>query len=262
MSIFARVLLVPALLLSFGIFGCGTTPYTNRSQLLLLGQDQENQLGIQAYQETVGSARLSTNAEYIRMVESAGRRIAQVVERDHGTNFDWEFKVIADSTVNAFALPGGKIAFYEGILPICQSETGVAVVMGHEIAHALLRHGGERVSRSILTQLGISVGALLASDDPKTREMTATALGAAAQVGAELPFSRSQESEADHVGIILMAKAGYDPREAPRFWERMAAREGSGGGTPGFLRTHPTSSQRVDDLHKRMPEAMAYYQQR
>jgi predicted Zn-dependent protease len=191
------------------------------------------------------------------MVESAGRRIAAVVERDHQTNYQWEFKVIAENTVNAFALPGGKVAFYEGIMPICQTELGVAVVMGHEVAHALLRHGGERVSRSMLSQIGVSVASVLASSDPAQQEMTAAALGAAVQVGSELPFSRDQEAEADHVGLILMAKAGYDPHEAASFWRRMAAQEG-GGGTPGFLRTHPTNENRIKMIEEHLPEALGY----
>ena len=250
-----------ALCIALTITGCGTTPYTNRSQLLLLGEQQEVQMGVQAYQQQVGSAPRSRNANWSRMLVNVGNRIAAVVERDHQVNYDWEFRLIGENTQNAFALPGGKVAFYEGIMPICRDETGIAVVMGHEIAHALLRHGGERVSRSMISQLGVSAAALLTSSDPQTQQMTAAALGAAVQVGSELPFSRSQESEADRVGMILMAKAGYNPREAPEFWRRMAA-QGSGGSTPAILRTHPTHETRIEDLHKWMPEAMQHYQPR
>ncbi|RME73589.1 MAG: M48 family peptidase, partial [Planctomycetota bacterium] len=175
------------------------------------------------------------------------------------TNYDWEFRVIdAPDTVNAFCLPGGKVAFYTGILPICQNEAGVAVVMGHEVAHALARHGAERISQSLVLNLGIAAISAAASKDPETREEIAAALGVGTALTIALPFSRKQESEADYIGLMLMAKAGYDPREAPKFWKRMEAAS-NGEQPPEFLSTHPSHERRIEDLEDAMPEAMEYY---
>ena len=240
---------------------CGSAPYTGRSQLHILSVNEEMALGLQSYTEVVGSSKLTSNREWAAMVERVGRRIAAVAPEiaDIANQFQWEFKVIADPQVNAFALPGGKVAFYEGIMPICANETGVAVVMGHEVAHAIARHGNERVSQNVLIELGVGTGsALLGGSDPATQQAVSAALGMGAQVGIALPFGRSHESEADHIGIILMAKAGYDPREAPGFWERMSA-QSSGGGTPEFLSTHPSHGTRIDQLKEWMPEAMKFY---
>jgi predicted Zn-dependent protease len=249
----AMALLVAALVPA----GCESAPYTGRSQFLLISEAQENALGVQAFQETLAASKLSTNAAWTARLERVGRRIAAVAERPA---FEWEFRLIAEPTVNAFCLPGGKVAFYEGIMPICGDDTGVAVVMGHEVAHALARHGGERVSRGIVSDLGTDVlASVLGGQDKENQARVAQALGAGAQVGLLLPWGREQESEADRIGLILMAKAGYDPREAPRFWERMEAATGSGGRPPEFLSTHPSPGTRMRQLEAWMPEALAHY---
>lgn len=223
--------------------------------LNFLSEDQENAMGVQAYQQAIGQSRLSANREWAAMVERCGRRIAAVSGRP---DFAWEFKLLADQTVNAFCLPGGKVAFYEGIMPVCQDENGVAVVMGHEIAHALRRHGGQRVSQNLIKEAGVEiVAAILAGSDPGMQQQAAGLLGAGANVAVTLPFSRGHESEADRDGLTLMAKAGYDPRAAPPFWERMAAL--GGNRSPEFLSTHPSPTTRVAQLKAWMPEALQHY---
>jgi predicted Zn-dependent protease len=242
------------------VVACATAPYTGRSQLLIISQAEENALGLQAFQESVAGAPASTRADWKAMVERVGLRIAAVAERP---DFQWEFKLIAENTVNAFCLPGGKVAFYEGIMPVCGDDTGVAVVMGHEVAHALARHGGERVSQSVVAKMGTDVvSKVLGGSDAASQQMIATALGAGAKYGALLPWGRTQESEADQIGLILMAKAGYDPREAPRFWQRMEAKTGSAGRPPEFLSTHPNPETRIQQLEAWMPEALTHYQPR
>ncbi len=176
--------------------------------------------------------------------------------------YAWEFKLVdAPDVVNAFALPGGKVAFYTGILPVCRDETGIAVVMGHEIGHAYGQHGRARVSQQIVAQAGMAaVMVALEGDEPsETSQLAMAALGVGYQVGIALPFSRDDESAADHIGLILMAEAGYDPREAVDFWKRMAAASG-GGGPPEFLSTHPSPDTRVERLEELMPEALVIYE--
>ena len=237
--------------------GCRSTPVTGRRQLLLVPEAQEKQMGITAYQEVLKDEKPTTNAEYQQMVERVGRRIAAVAGRP---DYDWEFKVIASDERNAFALPGGKVAIYEGILPICQSEAGLAVVMSHEVAHALARHGGERMTHQSI-QNGIQQAVNIATQDrdEKKRKLLLAAYGAASQYGVVLPYSRKHESEADHIGVKLMAQAGYDPSEAPRFWERFATVKGEGGPME-FMSTHPSDARRAADLRALMPEAMEFYE--
>ena len=253
-----RRVLVPLLFITavFTFLACQTAPYTGRKQLILLSEDQEMQLGLQAWQEVVSGSRPSSNQAWVAMVRACGERIAAVAD---APDYQWEFTVIADPQVNAFALPGGKVAFYEGILPICGDETGVAVVMGHEIAHAIARHGNERISRGMVAQGIAEIGAAaLGGEDPQTRQMVYQGFGLGLQYMEVLPFSRSQESEADHIGIILMAKAGYDPRRAPEFWERMRDLTG-GNATPEFLSTHPLAETRIRQLREWLPEALEFY---
>ena len=249
--------LLLGLLLPLLIAACSTVPYSERTRVILLTEGQETQMGVDAYQEITGKLKLSTDPQKTALVEKVGRRIAAVSERD---DFEWEFRTIDDDkTVNAFCLPGGKVAFYTGILPICGDETGVAVVMGHEIAHAIARHGGERVSQSMVIQLG---GAVLAAAFSNKSEETQGAIlalyGVGTSIALALPFSRKHESEADYIGLMIMAKAGYDPREAPKFWQRMSA--AGGEQPPEWASTHPTHETRVEDLNSRVPEAMQLYQ--
>jgi predicted Zn-dependent protease len=187
------------------------------------------------------------------MVRRVGQRIAEAAQRP---DYQWEFRVIEKDVANAFALPGGKVAVYTGILKYTQTDAGLAVVMGHEVAHALARHGGERMSQSMLEQAGLAAVQIgLQTSDPVIMQGVALAYG----LGVQLPFSRGQESEADHIGLVLMAKAGYDPREAVPFWERMSGGE-QGQEPPQFLSTHPSGTTRIKQLQEWMPEALQYYQ--
>ena len=202
-----------------------------------------------------------------QMVKKVGAKIAASVNKylaengfkDRLGEFNWEFNVVEEKTVNAWCMPGGKVVFYTGILPICKDENGVATVMGHEIAHAVAEHGGERMSQGLLVELGgIGLQAALQSEPALTQQLAMTAFGIGSQVGIMLPFSRLHESEADHLGLIFMAMAGYNPNEAVEFWKRMAAQKG-GSAPPEFLSTHPSDITRINDLKKLLPEAMQYY---
>ena len=181
---------------------------------------------------------------------------------DEIEQYDWEFHLVEDDAVNAFAMPGGKIVIFTGIMPVARDETGLAVIMGHEIAHVVANHGNERMSQGLLTQFGgIAIATALRDYPATTRALFMAAYGAGAQIGILLPYSRLHESEADHLGLIFMAMAGYDPREAPRFWERMAAHKAANG-PPEFLSTHPADQRRVRDLEDLVPEALEYYENR
>jgi predicted Zn-dependent protease len=237
---------------ALGLLACQTVPITGREQLILFSLDDENRLGIEAYQKILQQEKVSRDPQLNALVRRVGERIAAVVNRP---DFAWEFHVIDKDVANAFALPGGKVAVYTGILKYTQSETGLAVVIGHEMAHALARHGGERMSRSMIAQLGLAAVQIgLNTNDPVVLQ----GIGLAYGVGVELPFDRSQEAEADRIGLILMAKAGYDPRAAIPFWERMSS-EKQGTGPPEFLSTHPSGRTRVTQLRQWMPEALQYY---
>jgi predicted Zn-dependent protease len=233
------------------LFGCVTAPYTGRSQLMIVSESHEVGLGAQAYRQTLRDSVVSDNAEALRIVRKVGERIARAANKP---DYKWEFRVFDDpEQVNAFCLPGGKVGVYTGIFPVARDEAGLAVILGHEVAHALLRHAGERISRVQLVGTGLGlVGA--AGMNP----MLVQALGLGASVGLILPFSRSQESEADKVGLILMAKAGYDPRVAVSLWQRMEQKQK--GAPPEFLSTHPNSGTRVEEMRAYMPEALGYYQ--
>jgi metalloendopeptidase OMA1, mitochondrial len=233
-----------------GLLACQTAPITGRQQLILVSSDEENRLGIAAYEKILQEEKVSHNPQLNALVRRVGERIAAVVNRP---DFAWEFHVIDKDVANAFALPGGKVAVYTGILHYTQTETGLAVVIGHEVAHALARHGGERMSRSMIAQFGLAaVQAGLNTNDSTIVQGIALAYG----LGMELPFDRGQESEADHIGLIVMAKAGYDPRQAIPFWERMSSDK---QGPPEFLSTHPSGDTRIKQLRQWMPEALQYY---
>jgi predicted Zn-dependent protease len=251
-----RRLLVLTLLLALAPAGCETVPYTGRSQLQLVSPDEEAKMGVQSYQEIVSKATVSTDQQATVMVQRVGSRIAAVTD----LKYQWEFKLIADDKqANAFALPGGKVAVYTGILPITRDEAGLAAVLGHEIGHVVARHGGERLSQQMGVQTVTQIAAGMASSNPATVQLVATALGAGAQYGVLLPWSRQQESEADHIGIILMAKAGYDPHASVELWKRMQA-AATGQRPSEWLSTHPSEATRIQQLEGWMPEAMKYYQ--
>lgn len=239
--------------------GCRTAPVTGRKQLIMMPESQEIALGAQAYSETLSKEPESKDPAIRAMVERVGRRIADVAGRN---DFQWEFKAIASPTQNAFCLPGGKVAIYEGILPICKNDDGLAVVMSHEIAHALARHGGERMSHNSIAQNLKSITSRITQEKvPEKHELLMQAYGLGSQYLVLLPYNRKQESEADHIGLMLMAKAGYDPREAPRFWSRFANID-KGEQTPEFFSTHPSDQRRASDLMALMDEAMKVYQPR
>lgn len=247
------ILLIPALLI---LSACQTAPITGRSQLILIPESMEIDLGLASYNNVLKGAKLSEEEETIEMVNRVGKRIAAVSGRE---DYKWEFNVIKDDKiVNAFALPGGKVAVYTGILKYTENEAGLAAVMGHEVAHALLRHGGERISAGILADIGmIGLSAAVKSKDPVAMRAINEAFGIGVQVGVLLPFSRSQELEADRVGLVLMAKAGYDPNEAVAFWRRMM--QAKDKAPPEFLSTHPTTERRIKEIEQWIPEAMKYY---
>ena len=247
-------------------FGCTTVAVTGRKQLLLISGPEIMSLSSQQYAEVLKTSQLSPNRQQSEMVRRVGQRIQKAVEDYMASTgnasalqgFAWEFNLIKDdSTVNAWCMPGGKVAFYTAIMPICKDETGVAVVMGHEVAHAVANHGAERMSDQLLAQVGLeAVGNALGQNPTLGKELLFQAIGAGTQLGM-LKFSRTHESEADHMGLIFMAMAGYDPRQAPEFWKRMSS--AGNGGTPEFLSTHPSDDTRIGNLEKWMPEALKYY---
>lgn len=244
-----------AILLLALLPGCAKVPYTNRSQLILVSPQQESALGAQAFRQVVSKSRLDTDPRVNAAVDEVGKRLAAVANRP---DFQWNFVVIDDDRqVNAFCLPGGKVAVYTGILPVAHDQTGLAVVMGHEIAHALARHGAERMSQAQLAQLGGQALAIGMGGGPST-SMVLAAYGLGAQLGVLMPYGRTQESEADRIGLLLMAQAGYDPREAIPFWERMerVAKDGA----PEFLSTHPGKGTRIEQLRRWMPDAVRLYE--
>ncbi|UII25686.1 M48 family metallopeptidase [Fulvivirga maritima] len=248
------------------LYSCASVPVTGRSQLNLVSNSEILPMSYDQYQQTLKDNKLSTNQEYVNMVKSVGKKIQVAVEEymkqngmsDNLKGYSWEFNVIESDEVNAWCMPGGKVAFYTGIMPICQDETGVAVVMGHEVAHAIANHGRERMSESLVANFGLSSLSTAFGQDPSlTQQLLYQSVGIGTQLGM-LKFSRTHESEADHIGLIFMAMAGYNPSEAPKFWERMEANSG-GSRQPEFLSTHPHPDTRIADLKKELPEAMKYY---
>jgi predicted Zn-dependent protease len=271
MSVALRLLLVlsgiPILLAA-----CETAPVTGRSQMMLVSESEERTLGLQAYREVLSKEPLSADAVANQMVDSVGRRIAAAAERPPNNlwpppHFRWEFKTIDKNEPNAFCLPGGKVVVYTGIFPITRSEAGLAVVIGHEVAHALARHGAERMSDQKVaavatTAAGVALAATVGGGRGRYyMPAMMAALGAGATVGYILPMSRTQESEADRIGLILMALAGYDPREAINVWQRMHAAS-AGRHQAEWLSTHPADATRLNDIRRWLPEAMTYYHPR
>ncbi len=250
---------VAALLACLLFTGCLTVPETGRRQVMLISSSQEMQLGLTAFQQLKKDTPVSRDPALNAMVQRVGRRIAAVASLPGA---QWEFVVFDSKEANAFCLPGGKVGIYTGILPITKDEAGMATVIGHEVAHAVARHGAERVSEGMLLQTGGGLlGVSLSNADPRTQVLVRAAYGIGAKVGRELPHSRGQESEADHIGLIYMARAGYDPEAAVGFWQRFSdyTRSQAGGGTPAFLRTHPLDTVRIQQIQQWMPEAKANY---
>jgi predicted Zn-dependent protease len=214
-------------------------------------------MGLAAWQDVMKSEKPSLHEKYNEIVQRVGQRIAAVANRP---DFKWEFNVIESDTQNAFCLPGGKVAVYTGLLPVCQDEGGLAVVMSHEVAHAIARHGGERMTYQTAQNLGKSaVGMVMQNREEQQKQILLTAYGAASQYGVILPYSRKHELEADHIGLMMMAKAGYDPSCAPGFWERFSSLK-AGGEPMELLSTHPSDQRRAAQLRELLPQAMQHYE--
>jgi predicted Zn-dependent protease len=237
------------------IVACQTVQQTGRTQFIIVPDSQELQLGQDAYKETLDKNRLSTRSDWQAQLRRVGQRIAAAAEKPE---FKWEFNVIQGKEVNAFALPGGKVAFWEGIMPVARDDNGIAVIMGHEVAHALARHGAERMSQSMGAEiLGQIISLGIGQVSPGIHDEVLQAYGLGATVGVLLPWGRTQESEADRIGLTLMAKAGYDPTAAVAFWERMS--KIAGDKPPEFLSTHPSDATRISQIREWLPEAKANY---
>ena len=256
------------LLLCLVLISCQSVPVTGRTQLQLVPSGQILAMSSQAYESFLSEHEVIRGTAEARQVNRVGQRIQGAVERyldeqdlSHElSGYRWEFSLVKGDDVNAWAMPGGKVVVYTGMLPVAQDETGLAVVMGHEIAHVVAKHGNERMSQALLTQMGgMAIAAALSERPQQTQSLFLAAYGLGAQVGILLPYSRLQESESDHLGLIFMAIAGYDPRAAVPFWERMAM-ESKRPGAPAFLSTHPPSDARIANIRALLPEAMKYYE--
>ena len=256
-----KALLITALMLS--VLACKKTPFTNRSQLNFMGNNTIFPQSFAAYNQFLTTHDIAKDADKQAMVERVGQRIAAAAQRyfeangkkDYLKDYKWEYHLVKDDQINAFCMPGGKIVVYTGILPITQTEEGLAVVMGHEVSHALLNHGAERMSMGTIQQIGqVGVALATANGTPKQQQMWMTAYGLGSQIGVMLPFSRRDESEADEVGLRLMAIAGYNPDEGAKLWKRMAAMN-KGQKPPEMLSTHPSDQTRIAKLTAYAPKA-------
>lgn len=232
-----------------------TVPITGRKQLIDISRQDEISLGLQSYNQFKRETPTIRSGPEVELVRQVGERIAAVVE---ASDFKWEFNLFDSPEVNAFCLPGGKVAVFGGIIPVAKTADGLAVVMGHEIAHAIARHGAERMAQENLARYGqLAVNVATGDMDRSQRQAVMGVFGAGAQFGVLLPFSRKHESEADHIGLILLARACFDPREAPKFWQRMQQATQRSGRPPEFASTHPTDERRIRQLEQWMPEALA-----
>ncbi|UCD53584.1 MAG: M48 family metallopeptidase [Phycisphaerales bacterium] len=248
--------------------GCAEVGITGRRQLNFMPDSIINSMSLQQYSAFISENEVVTGAEQSAMVKRCGERIRKAVDEycqqycdeDPFEGYEWEFNLVQDDAVNAFAMPGGKVVVYTGLLPVAENEAGLAVVMGHEIAHVFADHGAERMSQSLLMQGGqIALSELLKEKPEETRNLFITSYGLGAQIGVMLPFSRLHENEADRLGLIFMAMAGYDPHVAVTFWQRMAAKSEGSSQPPEILSTHPVYDTRIQNIKDLMSEAMEYY---
>ncbi len=248
--------------------GCSEVPITGRRQLNLVPDDLINSMSVQQYSQFLAESKLSTDTRQAAMVRNVGQRIVKAVneycqkycDENPFAGYEWEFNLVEDKAVNAFAMPGGKVVVYSGILPVTQTEPGLATVVGHEIAHVFAKHGNERMSQQLLVQMGGTALSVALREEPEqTRNLFMTSYGLGAQIGLLLPYSRKHETEADRLGLIFMAMAGYDPREAVTFWQRMEAANEGAAAPPEFLSTHPVYETRIRNIQELIPEAMEYY---
>lgn len=249
---------------------CSTVPITGRRQLSLVSDAEVNTMAAQQYQQVLQQSKVVASGPQAAMVRRVGQRVQQAVEtyfrqqnaQNQLEGYQWEFNLLQDDKQqNAWCMPGGKVAVYTGILPITQDENGLAVVMGHEIAHAVAKHGNERMSQGLVQQLGgQALGTALSTNSALTQQVALQAFGVGSQLGL-LKYGRNQESEADRLGLIFMAMAGYDPKGAVSFWQRMASRENAAA-PPEFLSSHPSNETRIADIQRLLPEASQYYKGR
>lgn len=257
---------IPILAGCLVLAACSTVPLTGRKQLSLVSSGELMQMANTQYDQFLSESKVLTGTADANRVKSIGNKLARAVETymnqngysEHLKGFQWEFNLVNNEQKNAFCMPGGKVAVYTGILPVCKTDAGLATVMGHEIAHAIAHHGGERMSQS-LAAMGVQLAAnvALSDKDPQVVNTFNSLYGVGANVGYLLPNSRKQESEADRLGLIFMAMAGYNPSEAVGFWERMSS--GAGQKPPEFLSTHPSDERRIRDIQRHVPEAMKFY---
>jgi len=262
----SRLVVMSALLLLLA--GCTQVPLTGRQQLILVPDSMMNEMSLQAYQEFLAGHTLSSNRRQTEMVERVGGKISSAVERycvEHGLagrvrGYHWQFNLIEDPSVNAWAMPGGKVVVYTGLMSVAGDEAGLAVVMGHEIAHVFARHGAERMTQGLMVEFGgMALSKAVESKPAGTRDLFMRSYGMGTQLGLLLPYSRRHESEADRLGMIFMAMAGYHPSQAVAFWQRMAAAK-TGQAPPEILSTHPADATRIRDIKSLLPEAVQYYQ--
>ncbi|MCJ7801066.1 MAG: M48 family metallopeptidase [Candidatus Marinimicrobia bacterium] len=249
------------------ISACSRVLISNRKQLNLIPSSSMLQMSFDQYGQFLEDYVISADGQKTEMVKHVGKNIQKAVEQyfiDNGLedelkNYAWEFNLVESNEVNAWCMPGGKVVFYTGILPLTKDANGLAVVMGHEIAHAIAEHGNERMSQGLIAQLGGAALAVAVSEQPEqTQQLWMTAFGAGAQLGVLLPFSRLQEGEADHLGLIFMSMAGYNPNHAISFWRRMAEMK-DGQAPPEFISTHPSDENRIAEIEKLIPKALKYY---
>ena len=262
MKLKIKILAVLSIIL---VMSCAKNPFTGKSTLALVSNSEILPSAFQQYSQFLSENKVVTGTTDAKRVENVGMKIKTAAERWLNANghsnylegYAWEYKLVESKEVNAWCMPGGKIVFYTGILPICKDDAGIAAVMGHEVAHALANHGQQRMSAGLLQQLG-AVGTQVAvgNKDPQTQALIMQAYGVGSQVGGMLPFSRAHESEADMIGLTLMAIAGYDPINAVKVWERMAANSG-GQAPPEILSTHPSNQTRINELTALIPQAKA-----
>ena len=262
----AHSLLLLSVFLIFSVTACQTVPITGRQQLNLVSSDTVLSMSNSEYRDFLSKHKIITNTPEAQLVQKVGRNIQHSVEvffaqnnlSDRLTGYQWEFNLVEDKSINAWCMPGGKVVVYTGILPVARDDAGLSVVVGHEIAHAVAQHGDERMSQSLLAQMGgVALATALSSKPTETNQLFMAAYGIGTQVGVLMPYNRLQESEADRLGLIFMAMAGYDPRTAIDFWKRMASKQGAS--LPEFLSTHPADETRIRNLEKLIPEAMRYY---
>jgi predicted Zn-dependent protease len=255
------------LLISLLALYCSTVPISGRQQMTLIPESQLVAMSGQQYMEFMKTVRLSRNRGQAETIRAVGQRLRSAVEQyaalhnlsSQFSSYKWEFNLVESEEINAWAMPGGKVVFYTGILPLTANEAGIAVVMGHEIAHVMARHGNERMSQGLLVQFGGMALYTALQDRPlETQQLWMTVFGVGAQLGIMLPYSRLHEKEADRLGMIIMAMAGYDPGAALEFWQRMSTLN-KGERPPEFLSTHPSDSTRIRLIKKNIPEAMQYY---